>query len=123
MGHQHDRSDGAETRILCGDGARDRAQEWFGTRYGLGVGVREESGQRAIAHGGEVSGFTAYNMVFPDSRTAVVVLTNEDSVGVSSDLARKIAGLLFADAGSTEPEGRRAQFLRICSAARSIERC
>lgn len=78
----------------------------LGTRYGLGVGVREESGQRAIAHGGEVSGFTAYNMVFPDSRTAVVVLTNEDSVGVSSDLARKIAGLLFADAGSTEPEGQ-----------------
>ncbi len=46
----------------------------LGTRYGLGVSVREEFGQRAIAHGGEVSGFTAYNMIFPDSRMAVVVL-------------------------------------------------
>ena len=43
-------------------------------------------------------------MVFPDSRTAVVVLTNENSVGVSSDLARKIAGLLSADAGAAQPE-------------------
>lgn len=76
----------------------------LGTRYGLGVAVREEFGQRAIEHGGEVSGFTAHNMVFPDSRTAVVVLTNEDSVGVSSDLARKIAGLLFADADAPRPE-------------------
>src|SRR6202521_1679130 len=28
----------------------------LGTRYGLGVSVRQESGQRAIEHGGEVSG-------------------------------------------------------------------
>jgi CubicO group peptidase (beta-lactamase class C family) len=76
----------------------------LGTRYGLGVSVREEFGQRAIEHGGEVSGFTAHNMVFPDARTAVVVLTNEDSVGISSDLARKIAGLLFKDAGAAKPE-------------------
>ncbi len=76
----------------------------LGTRYGLGVSVREEVGQRAVEHGGEVSGFTAYNMVFPDSRAAVVVLTNEDSVGVSSDLARKIAELLFKDTDAAKPE-------------------
>src|ERR1700694_4089516 len=73
----------------------------LGTHYGLGVDVRQESGQRAIEHGGEVSGFTAHNMVFPDARIAVVVLVNEDSVDASGDLARKIAALLFreADAG------------------------
>src|ERR1700674_4004339 len=31
-------------------------QNGLGTRYGLGVDVRQESGQRAIEHGGEVSG-------------------------------------------------------------------
>ncbi len=55
----------------------------LGTRYGLGVSVRQESGQRAIEHGGEVSGFTAHNTVFPEARMAVVVLVNEDSVGAS----------------------------------------
>jgi D-alanyl-D-alanine carboxypeptidase len=80
----------------------------LGTRYGLGVDVRQESGQRAIEHGGEVSGFTADNIVFPDARMAVVVLVNEDSVDASGDIARKIAALLFreADAGKQEDQSR-----------------
>lgn len=80
----------------------------LGTHYGLGVTVRNELGQRAIEHGGEVSGFTASNMVFPDSRTAVVVLTNEDAVPASGDLAKKIAALLFrgADAAKQEEQSR-----------------
>jgi len=80
----------------------------LGTRYGLGVSVRQESGQRAIEHGGEVSGFTADNIVFPDARIAVVVLVNEDSVDASGDIARKIAALLFreADAGKQEDQSR-----------------
>jgi D-alanyl-D-alanine carboxypeptidase len=79
-----------------------------GTRYGLGVDVREESGQRAIEHGGEVSGFTAHNIVFPEARKAVVVLVNEDSVGASGDIARKISDLLFreADVGRQEDQSR-----------------
>ena len=80
----------------------------LGTRYGLGVDVRQESGQRAIEHGGEVSGFTAQNIVFPDARIAVVVLVNEDSIDASGDIARKIAALLFreADAGKQEDQSR-----------------
>jgi len=80
----------------------------LGTRYGLGVDVRQESGQRAIEHGGEVSGFTAHNLVFPDAHIAVVVLVNEDSVDASGDIARKIAALLFreADAGKQEDQSR-----------------
>ncbi len=80
----------------------------LGTRYGLGVDVRQELGQRTIEHGGEVSGFTAHNMVFPDARIAVVVLVNEDSVDASSGIARKIAALLLrtADAGKQEDQAR-----------------
>jgi D-alanyl-D-alanine carboxypeptidase len=76
----------------------------LGTQYGLGVFVRDEFGHRAIEHGGEVSGFTAENMVFPDARMAVIVLTNEDSVGVSADLARKIAQMLLSDPSATKSE-------------------
>ena len=80
----------------------------LGTRYGLGVGVQQQFGQRAIEHGGEVSGFTAHNLVFPDARIAVVVQVNEDSVEASEDIARAIAGLLFraADAGRQEDQSR-----------------
>ncbi len=80
----------------------------IGTRYGLGVDVRQESGQRAIEHGGEVSGFTAHNIVFPEARKAVVVLVNEDSVDASGDIARKVSDLLFreADAGKQEDQSR-----------------
>jgi len=80
----------------------------LGTRYGLGVDVRQEFGQRAIEHGGEVSGFTAHNMVFPDARIAVVVLVNEDSVEASGDIAGKIAALLFREAyaGKQEDQSR-----------------
>ncbi len=80
----------------------------LGTRYGLGVDVRKEFGQRTIEHGGEVSGFTAQNTVFPDARMAVVVLVNEDSVETSADIARNIATLLFreTDAGKQEVQSR-----------------
>jgi hypothetical protein len=83
-------------------------KDGLGTRYGLGVDVRQEFGQRVIEHGGEVSGFTAQNMVFPDARMAVIVLVNEDSVEAPSDIARKIAALLFrdADAGKQEEQSK-----------------
>ena len=80
----------------------------LGTRYGLGVMVRQELGHRAIIHGGEVSGFTAENMAFPDDRVAVVVLTNQDSIDASGDIARKIAPLVFPqeDASQQEQQAR-----------------
>lgn len=83
----------------------------LGTGYGLGVGVRTELGERAIEHGGEVSGFTSQNLIFPDKKIAVVVLTNEDAVSASGDLARKIAELLFRDPDAArEEEQSRAVF-------------
>jgi CubicO group peptidase (beta-lactamase class C family) len=67
-----------------------------GTGYGLGVDVRMDRGHRSLSHGGEVSGFTAQNVVFPDERAAIVVLTNQDAAGASGDIADAITGLIFA---------------------------
>lgn len=71
-----------------------------GTRYGLGVSVAMTDGRRRISHGGEVSGFTAQNNIFPDERAAVVVMTNLDATNASDQMATKIANLLFANADS-----------------------
>lgn len=81
-----------ETEVLLKNG--------LGTQYGLGVDVSKQSDRRAISHGGEVSGFTAENMVFPDDRAAVVVLTNQDAAPASGDIAKRIATLLFSPQGS-----------------------
>jgi D-alanyl-D-alanine carboxypeptidase len=63
--------------------------------YGLGVQVGSSAGRRTVSHTGEVSGFTAANTIYPDDRAAIVVLTNLDATGASSQLAGRIATLLF----------------------------
>jgi D-alanyl-D-alanine carboxypeptidase len=80
-----------------------------GTRYGLGVGVRMQDGHRALTHGGEVSGFTATNTIFPDDRAAVTVLTNQDSSGASGKIAEDVARILFAGKESPRPAEERAR--------------
>jgi CubicO group peptidase (beta-lactamase class C family) len=71
-----------------------------GTRYGLGVEVGIRDGRRYIEHGGEVSGFVSENIVFPDDKVAVTVLTNEDASSAASALGRKIAPLVLGGASS-----------------------
>jgi CubicO group peptidase (beta-lactamase class C family) len=93
-----------ETEVLLKNG--------LGTQYGLGVVVTNESGHRAVSHGGEVSGFTAENMVFPDDHVAVVVMTNQDSATASATLAKKIVDLLF--------QGRDPASLEALAEAREI---
>jgi D-alanyl-D-alanine carboxypeptidase len=72
-----------------------------GSKYGLGVAVGMRGARRLLTHGGEVSGFTARNDVFPDDRTAVVVQANLDATGASRDVARKIESILFE---TTDPK-------------------
>lgn len=76
--------------------------------YGLGVEVGQVAGHRTISHSGEVSGFTAENMVFPDDSAAIVVLTNQDAAPASGAIAQQIARVLFTteDAMATERTAR-----------------
>ncbi|HSB76323.1 MAG TPA: hypothetical protein VLC12_11780, partial [Terriglobales bacterium] len=69
-----------------------------------GVFVTSVAGRRALSHGGEVSGFTSENIVFPDDRAAVVVLTNQDAALAAGQIAQRIAPLLFQDAHVAEKE-------------------
>ena len=76
-----------ETEILLKNGV--------GTRYGLGVQVGLMDGHRMLSHSGEVSGFTAFNAVFPDDSAGVVVLTNQDASSAAGSIGMRIAKLLF----------------------------
>jgi CubicO group peptidase (beta-lactamase class C family) len=71
-----------------------------GTRYGLGLSIGMSDGRRFLSHGGEVSGFTATNTTYPDDRAAVVVFTNMDATGASSQIAMRIGNFLFATTDS-----------------------
>jgi len=80
------------------------------TGYGLGVQVGSAGERRTVSHTGEVSGFTASNMIYPDDRAAVVVLTNLDATAASSQIAGKIAAVLFkASAADRDSEAALAQ--------------
>ena len=72
-----------------------RLKSGVGTQYGLGVDVTMFSDHRMLSHGGEVSGFTTQNNVFPDDKVAVVVLTNQDAARASGELARRISTIMF----------------------------
>src|SRR5271167_2104565 len=85
-----------ETVVLLKNGAP--------TRYGLGVGVSMMSGHRVLEHGGEVSGFTAENMVLPDDKIAIVVLTNQDAAEAASQIGSQVRSALLK---SLNPEDQR----------------
>jgi CubicO group peptidase (beta-lactamase class C family) len=70
------------------------------TQYGLGITVSLVNGRRVLAHGGEVSGFTAQNAVYPDDRAAVIVLTNMDANRSAVTLANKIGEMIFTPTGN-----------------------
>ncbi len=61
-----------------------------GTHYGLGVQVMSMGGHRVLEHGGEVSGFTAENIVMPEDGMAVVVLTNQDAAEAASEIGSQV---------------------------------
>ncbi|HET8553164.1 MAG TPA: serine hydrolase domain-containing protein [Gammaproteobacteria bacterium] len=73
-----------------------RLRNGMGSGYGLGLFIKSMDGHRVLMHDGEVAGFTAENLVFPDDGIAVVVLTNQVAVTTSSLIAGKIADALFA---------------------------
>ncbi len=91
--------------------------------YGLGVDVRMMSGHRAIEHNGEVAGFTADNVIFPDDSAAVVVLTNQDAAPASGAIAQQITRLLFTtDDADTQTRTARARAIFVALQQGTVDR-
>ncbi len=85
-----------ETEALLNNGV--------GARYGLGVSVFSTNGHRTLEHGGEVLGFVAENLVLPDDKIAVAVLTNQDASSAAGDIGRQVSALLLKAANPQDPK-------------------
>jgi CubicO group peptidase (beta-lactamase class C family) len=79
-------------------------QNGVGTRYGLGMSVASTRGHRVLEHSGEVSGFTAENIVLPDDKFAVAVLTNQDAVSAGSDIGRQVMNAFLSASNVSDPK-------------------
>ncbi|HEY4932459.1 MAG TPA: serine hydrolase domain-containing protein [Terriglobales bacterium] len=85
-----------ETEVVLNNGV--------GTRYGLGLSVFGTNGRRVLEHDGEVSGFTAENIVLPDDGFAVSVLTNQDAAGAASQIGRGILNWFLKSENVQDPK-------------------
>jgi D-alanyl-D-alanine carboxypeptidase len=94
--------DAFETEVRLKDGS--------GSGYGLGIGVRTQDGKRMLEHSGEVGGFVAENVVFPDDRIAIAVLTNQEASRAATLITRAVMPLVLApepaSSGNTVAEER-----------------
>jgi CubicO group peptidase (beta-lactamase class C family) len=88
------------------------------SRYGLGVGLSTRDGHRVVSHGGEVGGYVSQNMVFPDDKIAIAVLTNQEASTAAAGIARAIAALLLPP--TTAPAGPAADAAKAEAQAKQI---
>lgn len=82
-----------------------RLKEGKPTGYGLGVDVRVRNGHREIEHAGEVGGFVAENVVLPEDRIAIAVLTNQEASSAASQIAKAITPMLLPSLAAAGDEG------------------
>ncbi|MFA6113937.1 MAG: serine hydrolase domain-containing protein [Sphingomonas sp.] len=76
-----------ETPVKLNDGTS--------TGYGLGVSIGSANGRRYIEHTGEAVGFLSENIVFPDEKAAIVVLTNTWSSDAFITIGQALAKTLL----------------------------
>ena len=73
------------------------------SHYGLGIFIGSIDGHKVMEHSGEVGGFVAENMVFPDDHAAITVLTNQEASGAASEIAHALEPLVLHTAASASP--------------------
>ncbi len=80
------------------------------SHYGLGVFVGKQNGRTVIEHSGEVGGFVAENMVFPEQRAAVAVLTNQEASEAAAEIAQAVAAIVMPAASSSNAQAADSGF-------------
>jgi CubicO group peptidase (beta-lactamase class C family) len=85
-----------------------------GTHYGLGVFLGSRDKHPFFSHSGEVSGFVSDDVVLPQDKIAVAVLTNEDASRAASMIANRVVAAMLGlpeDPGKKDTEQARQIFL------------
>jgi D-alanyl-D-alanine carboxypeptidase len=79
------------------------------SHYALGLSTKPLSGHAVLEHSGEVSGFVSENIVFPDDKAAIVVLTNQDASSaagaIGGQLIPIVLGIHVPSASQAEAQG------------------
>lgn len=65
------------------------------TTYGLGFRIDRVKDRLIVGHGGSTSGFSSTIQRWPQHGLTVIVLTNAETLGVATELARGVADLLL----------------------------
>jgi D-alanyl-D-alanine carboxypeptidase len=73
------------------------------SQYGFGVEILSLKGRHVIAHSGEVGGFVAENIIFPDDHAAIAVLTNQEASNAASEITKEIAALILPEKAASTP--------------------
>jgi hypothetical protein len=73
------------------------------SHYGLGIEVFTQDNRRVIEHSGEVGGFVAENVIFPDDHVAIAVLTNQEASNAASQIAKQVGALLLPEKAAPTP--------------------
>lgn len=79
------------------------------SHYGLGLFVRDMQGHVAYEHSGEVSGFVSENVVFPNDKAAIAVLTNQDASPAAGGIARALGPLVLGTSAPQSGESATAE--------------
>jgi D-alanyl-D-alanine carboxypeptidase len=70
------------------------------SHYGLGIFIGNKNGRRQFEHSGEVGGYVSENVVYPDEKAAIVVLTNEVASEAASEIAAAVAPIILPAAAA-----------------------
>ncbi len=76
------------------------SEENFGTRfagYGLGWGVWDYKGHKALSHGGGLSGMISYQILLPEIHLGVIILTNFAPNRLARALAYRIIDVFIGE--------------------------
>jgi len=75
------------------------------SHYALGLFIEKRDGHLEYEHSGEVSGFVSENVVFPNDKAAIAVLTNQIASPAAAGIGRALTPLVLAKTEYSEPIG------------------
>ena len=81
---------------------RRRLSDGTLSNYACGLGIGERNGVPVISHNGAVSGFYAFNLVVPSTRSALAILINFEAGGQVNKIVRLIMPTLFPPAPAVQ---------------------
>jgi CubicO group peptidase (beta-lactamase class C family) len=84
--------------------SREKAFTPFKNNYGLGWVVTQVQGRKVIMHGGGINGFSTQISRFPEDRSLVVVLSNNQASPMAQ-IGRHLTAILFGEKSEAPKSG------------------